>query len=98
MANMLIAGYDETNGPELFFLDYLATLVKIPYAAHGYSSYFALSILDRYYKPDMSQEEAMDLVGKCADELKRRFIVNLSKFKVRLIDRDGIHEKGSLAI
>lgn len=28
---MLIAGYDEKSGPELYFLDYLATLAKVSF-------------------------------------------------------------------
>ena len=47
---MLIAGEDEHEGPSLYFLDYLASMVKLPYAVHGYGSFFTLSILDKYYK------------------------------------------------
>lgn len=50
MVNMLIAGYDDAGGPELYFLDYLASLVKLPFASHGYGGFFALSIFDRYYR------------------------------------------------
>ena len=50
MVNMLIAGHDETDGPALYFMDYLASLQEVPYAAHGYGAYFTLSVLDRYYK------------------------------------------------
>ena len=48
--NMLIGGYDDTAGPELFFLDYFGAMVQLPFAVHGYGSYFSLSIMDRYYK------------------------------------------------
>ncbi len=48
---MLIAGHDESSGPELYFMDYLASLVKVPFAVHGYGSFFSLSVMDRYYKP-----------------------------------------------
>ena len=47
--NMLMAGYDNLTGPELYYMDYLASSVKVPYASHGYGGYFALSILDRYH-------------------------------------------------
>ena len=29
MVNMLIAGYDDANGPELYFMDWLASLQKV---------------------------------------------------------------------
>lgn len=49
--NILLAGFDKDDGCELHFIDYLATMAKLPFAAHGYGSYFIWSILDRYYKP-----------------------------------------------
>jgi hypothetical protein len=48
--NLLLAGYNDETGSELYFLDYLASMVKVPYAAHGYGGFFSLSILDRYHK------------------------------------------------
>lgn len=48
---MLIGGYDEkTDKFELFYLDYLGALVKVPFAVHGYGGYFSTSIMDRYHK------------------------------------------------
>uniref|UniRef100_A0A6Q2ZE42 Proteasome subunit beta n=1 Tax=Esox lucius TaxID=8010 RepID=A0A6Q2ZE42_ESOLU len=34
--NLLLAGFDETDGPGLYFMDYLSALAKAPFAAHGY--------------------------------------------------------------
>lgn len=48
--NLLMAGYDDITGPELYFIDYLASCIKVPYAAHGYGGFFSISILDRYHK------------------------------------------------
>lgn len=49
--NLLLAGYDEHEGPALYYMDYLAALAKAPFAAHGYGAFLTLSILDRYYTP-----------------------------------------------
>lgn len=49
--NLLLAGYDETDGPGLYYMDHLSALAKAPFAAHGYGAFLTLSILDRYYKP-----------------------------------------------
>jgi 20S proteasome subunit beta 4 len=48
--NLLLAGYNDETGPELYFVDYLASMVKVPYAAHGYGGFFSLSIMDRHHK------------------------------------------------
>lgn len=49
--NLLLAGYDEADGPGLYYMDYLSALAKAPFAAHGYGAFLTLSILDRYYRP-----------------------------------------------
>lgn len=94
--NLLIAGYDTipdktgAKGPKLYYLDYLATMVELPFAVHGYGSLFALSVMDRYYKEDMSVDQAVELLTRCINEIRTRFIVNHSRFKVRVIDDKGI--------
>jgi 20S proteasome alpha/beta subunit len=36
--NLLLGGVDPiTNEPSLYWIDYLAALAKVPYAAHGYA-------------------------------------------------------------
>ncbi|XP_014661458.1 PREDICTED: proteasome subunit beta type-2-like [Priapulus caudatus] len=92
MVNLLLAGYDEEQGASLYILDYLASMQKVPYGIHGYGSFFSLSIMDRYYKPDMSKEEALILVNKCIDEIQHRFLVSLPTFHIRVIDKTGIHD------
>lgn len=53
--NLLLAGYDEADGPGLYYMDYLSALAKAPFAAHGYGAFLTLSILDRYYRPGQSR-------------------------------------------
>ena len=68
---MLVGGYEKSEGkPALYFMDYLSALVKLPFAIHGYGSYFGLSICDRYYKPDMNEAEALALLNKIIVEVK----------------------------
>ena len=47
--NLLLGGYDTaTHEPHLYWVDYLGTMTEVPFGAHGYGSYFALSLLDRW--------------------------------------------------
>jgi 20S proteasome subunit beta 4 len=46
---MLLGGYDKEVGAALYFVDYLASLVKVNYYAFGYGGYVSLSVIDRYY-------------------------------------------------
>lgn len=91
--NLLIAGMDE-DGPSLYFLDYLASIIKVPFGIHGYGAMFTLSIMDRYYKPGMTKEEAMNLLQMCINEIQKRFLVDQPQFKVRVVSKAGIEDLG----
>jgi len=91
--NMLIAGIDE-DGPALFFLDYLASMIKVPFAVHGYGGMFTLSIMDRHYKKDMTRDEAMALLKMCLTEIQKRFLVDNPQFKVRVVGKNGVEDLG----
>ncbi|KAI8852545.1 nucleophile aminohydrolase [Chytridium lagenaria] len=90
--NSLIAGSDASGTPELYWLDYLASSVKLDFAAHGHASYFVMSTMDRYWKEGLSVEEAVELLRKCLEELKVRYIVNMPNFMVKVVDKNGIRE------
>lgn len=70
----------------------MATLTELPFAAHGYASYFVLSLMDRHYRKGISIEEGLSLLKMCLQELKTRFIVNLPEFSVRIIRGTGIED------
>merc|ERR1719261_317912 len=57
--DLLIAGYDEDEGPSLYFMDYLSSMQKLNKAAHGYGAYFTLGLMDRHWNPDISEEEGL---------------------------------------
>ncbi|KAF7730537.1 Proteasome subunit beta type-4 [Apophysomyces ossiformis] len=91
--NMLIGGYDtKTKQPELYWVDYLGAMTRLPYGCQGYGAYFCTSLMDRFHRADMDLEEAKDLMRKCIQELKTRFIVNMPTFKVRLVNETGVSE------
>lgn len=69
----------------LLWIDRLAVMAEEPFAAHGHGAYFCLSLMDRLYKPDMDVERAKDLLRKCIQELKVRFLVNFTAFTVKLV-------------
>ena len=110
--NLLVAGFDlADNKPNLYWVDYLGTVVEVPFAAHGYGSYFALSLLDRcaiatvriiqggvltitlrYHKPDATLEEGLDTLRRCINEVSKRLVVSSEKYKVKVVDKDGVRE------
>ena len=97
--NILMAGFDEeTEECELYVLDYLASMVKAPFAAHGYGGFFTTSIMDREYRKDMSEAEAYDLMKACVREVHKRLIINLPNFQVQVINKEGIKSLEDITI
>ncbi|PIL29331.1 hypothetical protein GSI_09382 [Ganoderma sinense ZZ0214-1] len=91
--NLLVGGYDtSSHNPHLYWIDYLGTMSEVPFAAHGYGAYFALSLLDRYHDPEASVEEGLATLKRCIDEVAKRLVVTPEKYKVKIVDKDGIRE------
>ncbi|KAL0851603.1 hypothetical protein ABMA28_007382 [Loxostege sticticalis] len=90
MVNMLVAGYDDKEGGMLYSLDFLAACVKVPFAAHGFAGLFCLSILDRYYKPTLTEPESYEVLKMCVREIHKRLFLNLPNFSVKVVSAQGV--------
>ncbi|CAG8951364.1 hypothetical protein HYFRA_00007275 [Hymenoscyphus fraxineus] len=91
--NLLLGGVDPiTLKPSLYWMDYLASLAPLPYAAHGYAQYYCLSILDKHHHPDIDYEQGIKILRMCTDELKRRLPIDFKGMLVKVITKDGIRE------
>ena len=90
--NLLLAGYDEGDGPSLYFMDMYAAMTKINFAAHGYASNFISSVFDREWTADMTVEEGLAVVKKCIHELHSRFLISQPVFIVKVVDANGTRE------
>lgn len=88
--NVLLAGYDENVGASLYSCDYLGTLHKLTCAAEGYAQYFVLSTMDRYWKKNMTRDEALALVQRCIQEVQQRLLINQPRFCVKIVGKDGV--------
>lgn len=96
--NCLLAGYDVPmsgdddmqGGPHLYYMDYLGTLQEVPYGCHGYGASFVTALLDRFWRPDLSQQEGLELMQKCMDEVKRRVVISNSFFFVKAVTSKGV--------
>ncbi|KCV73146.1 20S proteasome subunit beta 4 [Fonticula alba] len=88
--NVLIAGFDEHEGPELYWLDYLGTLCKIPFGAHGFASNFVLSTLDNAYLPDMDLEQGIALLKSAIKVVQQRMLISQPNFQIKLVNKDGV--------
>ncbi|CAE7332138.1 PBD2 [Symbiodinium sp. CCMP2592] len=72
--DILVAGID-AEGPSLYFMDYLASSEKVNKAAHGYGAMFTLGLMDRYWKPNLEEAEAIEIIKMCIKELETHDIL-----------------------
>ena len=97
MVNLLLGGWDpRAAASSLYFMDYLGTMAEVPFAAHGYGSYFVYGLLDRHHRPDMTEAEGVELLERCVREVQQRFMVNLPAFSYYVINENGFSERHTI--
>ncbi|BAM38706.1 proteasome subunit beta type 2 [Theileria orientalis strain Shintoku] len=89
--DLLVAGYD-FDGPQLFWVDYLASSTSIDRAVHGYGGNLLRGLLDKEYHENLTVEDAVRLLKKCRHEVKNRFLLSQSNFRAKVIDKNGVHD------
>jgi len=57
----------------MFYMDYLGSMHQMNVAAHGYASYFALSIMDRYWVSSSRGEGSAMIDLRCSGANARWF-------------------------
>lgn len=92
--DLVIAGYDEEEKDAgLYFVDAYSSMAKVNKAAHGYAGNFVHGILDKYWKKGLTEKEGLEVMKKCIEEIKTRFILGrLDCFKIKIVDKNGVRE------
>ena len=96
--NSLVCGYDNKMSAHddteprgyLYYMDYLGTMVDVPFGCHGYGATFVISILDSLWREDLNEQQACDLMQTCINEVKKRIIVDHSNFITKVVSKAGI--------
>jgi 20S proteasome subunit beta 4 len=87
--NLILMGFDKFLGSSLYFLDSYGTLQRLNYCAQGHCAVISGSILDRYFKKNLSVSEAIKILVKCINVLKTRFLLNQTFFLLKIVDAKG---------
>lgn len=46
----------------------------------------------RYHDPEASLEEGLATLKRCLDEVAKRLVVSPERYKVKVVDKDGVRE------
>jgi len=88
---MLIVGGVDEEGPHIFTLDPLGSLLEEDkFAATGSGSVIAYGVLEDGYREKMSVEEAVELANRAVKAARRRDIASGGKIQIAVITKDGV--------
>lgn len=67
-----------------------AAVLNFPFFLPTAGSYFTLSMFDRMWHPDLTEPEALDMMEKGIEEVKKRLVVAPAHYIIKVVDKDGI--------
>lgn len=47
---------------------------------------------NRYHNPEADLDEGLAVLKRCIDEVSKRLVVSPGKYKVKVVDKDGVRE------
>ena len=90
----IVGGMDD-DGPAIYVLDVLGSLLPDKYAAVGSGAQIATGVLEEGYKDGMSQKDAKALVLRAMKSAVRRDIMSGDGLDFLTITKEGIQEEGT---
>jgi proteasome beta subunit len=88
----IVAGMDD-EGPSLYVLDILGSVIPDKYAAVGSGAEIAVGVLEQEYKDGISTGEAKDLVIRAIKSAISRDVMSGDGVDLMIITKDGMKEE-----
>jgi len=92
LSEVLVGGVDD-DGPHLFVLDFVGSLIEDDYAAVGTGASIAIGIIESEYSPEMSIEKARDLAVKAIKAAASRDVTSGDGIDLAIVTRDRVQEE-----
>lgn len=92
MAGLLIAGYDEKRGGQVYSIPLGGTLHKVPFACDGSGSGYVAGLIDEYFRPNMTKDEALAFVQKTVAHAMSRDGSSGGCVRTLVVTKDGLEE------
>ncbi len=92
LTNLIVAGVDK-DGPKLYTLDAIGSLMPDDYGAVGTGMLLSYGILEAEYKPDMTIAEGEKLVEKAIRNAIKRDAMSGNGIDLLIITKEGAEEK-----
>jgi proteasome beta subunit len=91
MLGSLVGGFDD-EGPQVFYTDFVGSVIPDKYVANGSGSPVALGVLESEYKEDLPKKKAIELAVRAIAAAIERDAATGNSILVSVIDKDGYQE------
>jgi len=91
MLGSLVGGFDD-EGPQVFYTDYVGSVIPDKYVANGSGSPVALGVLENGYKEDLPKKKAIELAVHSIAAAIERDAATGNNILVSVIDKSGYQE------
>jgi proteasome beta subunit len=91
MLQCLVGGFDD-EGPQVFYTDYIGSVLPDKFASTGSGSPVALGVLESEYKDDLPKKKAIEIAVRSVAAAIERDAASGNSILVSVIDKDGYHE------
>lgn len=91
MLQCVVGGFDET-GPQVYYNDFIGSVLSDKYVATGSGSPVALGVLEAEYTDDLPKQKAIELAVRAIGSAIERDAATGNSILVSVIDKDGYQE------
>jgi len=93
MAGLIVAGYDEKRGGQVFSIPIGGTCLRQPVVAGGSGSMYISALIDSSYRPGMTKAECLAFVRKCVAHAMALDSSSGGVIRTLCVTKDGIEEE-----
>ena len=91
MLGSLVGGFDD-EGPQVFYTDFVGSVLPDKYVANGSGSPVALGVLETGYKDDLPKKKAIELAVSAIAAAIERDAATGNSILCSVIDKSGYQE------
>jgi len=93
LASLIIAGWDDTKGGQVYAIPLGGTVVEQPWTIGGSGSTFVYGLCDKEFNPEASTEEAVKFVRTIVTHAVKRDGSSGGVCRTAIITEDGLHRE-----
>merc|ERR1719464_1823570 len=92
LAGMIIAGWDEKRGGQVYNVPLGGSVHRVPMAVDGSGSGYISGLLDAGYRPNMTKAECLEFVRKAVSHAMSRDGSSGGMIRTLVVSKDGLEE------